>query len=85
MVKRKGYGGKEFIGCSSYPKCKYIEGQEEKTKKQVVIPEDAPECPKCHKGKLISKHGRFGEFIACSNYPSCRYIQKTKKAKKEEE
>ena len=75
----------EFIGCSSYPKCKYIEGQEEKAKKQVVIPEDAPECPKCHKGKLISKHGRFGEFIACSNYPSCRYIQKTKKAKKEEE
>lgn len=85
LVKRKGRYGKEFIGCSAYPKCKYIEGQEErKTNEPIVIPADAPTCPKCKVGKLVTKHGRFGDFIACSNYPACHYIQKAKKKKKED-
>ncbi len=29
-------------------------------------------CPKCKKGNLVIKKGRFGKFIACSNYPKCK-------------
>lgn len=29
-------------------------------------------CPKCG-GKLVEKHGKYGDFIGCSNYPKCRY------------
>ncbi len=80
LVKRVSHAGKEFIGCSAYPKCRYIEGQDPaKAHKPVEIPADAPLCPRCHKGHLIAKHGRFGDFIACSNYPACRYIQKDSK------
>lgn len=83
LVKRVSHLGKEFIGCSNYPKCNYIEGREPKAKTPLVIPADAPLCPRCKKGHLITKHGRFGDFIACSNYPACRYIQKdSKKGKK---
>ncbi len=84
LVKKHSKTGREFIGCSNYPKCTYIEGNENrKSKGPVEIPADAPTCPKCHKGKLITKNGRFGPFIACSNYPACHYIVKTpKKAKK---
>ena len=37
--------------------------------------ESINKCPKCG-GKLIKKHGKYGEFIGCSNYPRCKYIQK---------
>ncbi len=80
LVKRVSHTGKEFIGCSAYPKCHYIEGQDpNKVKKPVEIPADAPLCPRCHKGHMITKHGRFGDFVACSNYPACHYIVKNKK------
>lgn len=86
LVKRKGRYGREFVGCSAYPKCKYIEGQDENGQNaQAAIPEDAPTCPKCGVGKLITKRGRFGNFTACSNYPACHYIQKTKKKSDKEE
>jgi len=29
-------------------------------------------CPKCG-GKLVKRHGKYGDFIGCSNYPKCRY------------
>lgn len=29
-------------------------------------------CPKCG-GKLILRHGRYGNFYGCSNYPRCRF------------
>lgn len=85
LVKRKGKRG-EFIGCSNYPKCTYMESLDGKeidnTKKTVVIPEDAPLCPKCKTGHLIEKKNRFGKtFVGCSNYPKCNYIQKEKKEK----
>lgn len=78
LVKRKSKRG-EFVGCSNYPKCDYMEDLEGKPlvkeKKEVVIPEDAPLCPRCHTGHLIEKKSRWGKtFIGCSNYPKCRYI-----------
>ena len=60
-----------------------LDGKEiDNTKKPVVIPEDAPLCPKCKTGHLIEKKNRFGKtFVGCSNYPKCNYIQKEKKEK----
>ena len=89
LVKRKSKTGKDFVGCSAYPKCTYIEGRtEKKSKEAIAIPEDAPVCPQCGKGRLVTKRGRFGEFVACSAYPNCRYIQRrtkgSKRAKKSE-
>ena len=80
LVKRKSKKG-EFYGCSNYPNCNYMEtldGKELKIeKKEVVIPEDAPICPKCGQGHLIEKKSRYGsKFLACSNYPKCKYIHK---------
>ena len=86
LVKRHGRKG-DFIGCSNYPKCNYMEsldGKEISTeKKPLVIPDDAPICPKCHVGHLIEKKSRWGKtFIGCSNYPKCHYIQPEPGAKK---
>ena len=83
LVKRMGRKG-PFIGCSDYPRCKYMETLDGKPiateKKEVVIPPDAPLCPRCHTGHLIEKKSRWGKtFIGCSNYPKCRYIQKDEK------
>lgn len=80
LVKRHSKKG-DFVGCANYPKCHYMEDMNgnpiEKEKKEIVIPPDAPLCPRCHTGHLIEKTSRFGKkFIACSNYPKCRYIQK---------
>lgn len=35
-------------------------------------------CPKCQKGELLIKSGRFGKFIACSNFPTCDYTDNIK-------
>jgi DNA helicase-4 len=32
-------------------------------------------CPKCGRGKLRRRNGRFGEFMGCSNYPICRFTR----------
>ena len=31
-------------------------------------------CPECS-GKLIKRHGKYGEFWGCSSYPGCRYVR----------
>jgi len=37
--------------------------------------EKARVCPKCTKGKLSLKTGKFGAFLGCSSYPECDYTQ----------
>jgi uncharacterized protein YbaA (DUF1428 family) len=32
-------------------------------------------CPRCG-GRLIVRHGRYGDFLGCSNYPACSYTKK---------
>ena len=34
--------------------------------------EGAQECPRCHQGVLVKRHGSKGDFWGCSAYPSCR-------------
>ena len=45
--------------------------------KPIVFPEkedgsDPRKCPKCEKGKLSLKLGRYGAFVGCSDYPECK-------------
>ena len=64
LLKRKSRYG-EFVGCSGYPKCKYI-------KKDEAPPESSGQvCEKCGKD-MVRKFGRRGEFLACSGYPECK-------------
>ncbi len=81
--KKKNQGGKlviregrfgTFISCSRYPKCKYIEKDEEAEKKKMT---DVA-CPTCKKGFMMERRGRFGIFYSCSNYPDCKNAIKTK-------
>lgn len=32
-------------------------------------------CPKCGKGTLTKRKGKFGEFYGCTNYPTCKYTE----------
>lgn len=67
-----------FIGCTTYPECKYtrnIEGSAEET-----VPEIVPDrkCPLCEHD-LVIKLGRYGKFIGCSQYPKCKHIEPLEK------
>ena len=33
-------------------------------------------CPKCKKGELVIRIGRFGKFISCSSFPECDHTEK---------
>jgi len=82
MVKRtvkKGKNiGREFWGCSQYPKCKGILDI-----KRTATPEAAkqdaeavPECPKCSKPMAIRMatkgENKGNEFWGCSGFPECK-------------
>lgn len=61
LVRRTGRFG-EFVSCSNYPKCKYV--QRDTT--GIKCPR-----PKC-KGEIVIKKTRRGKpFYGCSNYPKC--------------
>jgi DNA topoisomerase-1 len=69
LVLRDGRFG-EFVGCSRYPECDYIQGKEERAAAEEV----GEACPSCGK-PLVRRSGRRGPFIGCSGYPSCRFIR----------
>ncbi len=73
LMEREGRFGK-FIACSRYPKCKYIEEDQEELKKKMT---DVT-CPTCNNGKMMERRGRFGIFYSCSNYPECKNAIKAK-------
>lgn len=33
-------------------------------------------CPRCHIGRLIVKHGKYGAFLGCTRFPSCKKTEK---------
>jgi DNA topoisomerase-1 len=33
-------------------------------------------CPKCKKGELVVRIGRFGKFVSCSRFPDCDFTEK---------
>ena len=68
---RKVWRGREFLGCSAYPRCKSTrrvaaDGSE--------VPAAEPTdhvCAKCGKPMVI-RTGRRGRFLACTGYPDCK-------------
>ena len=83
LVKRKSKFG-EFVGCSGYPKCKYIlrdSAESADSAGEVAESSDFGVCEKCGKA-MVKKMGRNGAFIACSGYPKCKNA-KSLNAKKE--
>lgn len=65
QIKSGKYG--KFIGCSEYPKCKFIEPLEKPK-------ETGVSCPKCEKGEILQRKSRTGKvFFSCSRYPDCQY------------
>ena len=72
MVIKLSKTGK-FMSCSKFPDCqgaRTIDGEELEGPK-----ETGEDCPKCTKGRLIERDGRFGRFISCNNYPKCKFIK----------
>ena len=77
---RLGRNGK-FIGCTTYPECKYTRNMdgsgEEQVEPEVV---EGRTCPKCE-SPLHIKLGRYGKFIGCSSYPKCKHMEPLEKPK----
>lgn len=65
IYKKSKFG--DFIGCSNFPTCHYVENN-----KQVEY--TGGTCPKCGK-PLIYRYGLKSKkkFIGCSGYPDCDY------------
>lgn len=70
-----------FIGCTTYPECKYTRSLEQDAT-QMSAPEIIADrkCPTCQQD-LVIKAGRYGKFIGCSQYPTCKYIEPLEKPK----
>ena len=34
-----------------------------------------PICPKCNKGHMQPRNGKYGAFLGCTNYPTCKHTQ----------
>jgi DNA topoisomerase I len=74
LVKRMSKNGREFVGCTGYPSCTYIEGR--------VAPKDTGrQCPQCKRNNLVERKTKFGNMIACGGYPRCKYIDKSQSKK----
>ena len=73
LLLRKGRFG-EFIACSGFPKCRYIENADGTPiiRKEVRLSGD--NCLMCNKPMAI-KDGNNGEFLACTGFPKCRYTK----------
>jgi DNA topoisomerase-1 len=65
IIKQGKYS--KFIGCSQYPKCKFIESLDKPTDTGVT-------CPLCKNGTLVKRKSRYGTFFySCNQYPDCKY------------
>ncbi len=73
LVKRKGRFG-EFIACSGFPKCRFIEKIDGEVAIKKEIRWSGENCPICSK-ELKIQNGKNGEFLACSGFPKCRFTK----------
>lgn len=76
---RLGRNGR-FIGCTTYPECKYTRPLEKKEGEEAapeleLLDRDCPDC----QSPLQYRIGRFGKFIGCTNYPKCKHIESLNK------
>lgn len=69
LITRKGRYG-EFIGCSNFPKCKYITTTLSSSLSDELLNQ---KCQKCQVN-LVLRKSRNGEFLGCPNYPACHFM-----------
>lgn len=74
LLLRKGRFG-EFIACSGFPKCRYIENADGTPikKKEVKLSDEV--CILCGKPLAIKKSKNGSEFLGCTGFPKCRYTK----------
>ncbi|MDD2565668.1 MAG: type I DNA topoisomerase [Candidatus Gracilibacteria bacterium] len=70
----------KFIGCSNFPKCKYLEnvaGEANPDNDKMAELKEKYEGKECEAGgTIVVKIGRFGPFLASSLYPEVKWIGK---------
>ena len=72
MIIKLSKSGK-FLSCEKFPDCdgaRTIDGEELEGDKKT-----GEKCPRCEKGDLVEKDGRYGRFISCDTYPKCKFIK----------
>lgn len=79
LVGRTGAHGR-FFGCSTFPACTYTTNNPTGGLAAPLRPRrptGAPmaSCPRCGRGTLRRRTGKFGPFMGCSQYPDCRYTR----------
>lgn len=79
LVARSGAHGL-FFGCSSFPACTYTTNDPSAAAATAAPPHrpsrsNATSCPRCGRGTLRRRTGKFGAFMGCSEYPRCRYTR----------
>jgi DNA topoisomerase-1 len=42
---------------------------------KIPVEETDEECPKCQKGNLVIRTGKFGKFFSCSTFPDCDFTK----------
>lgn len=47
-----------------------------KKQEEAVKNHNEGSCPKCGKGNMVKRDGKFGQFLACNNYPACKHTDK---------
>jgi len=68
---------KKVIGDFWNPMEGKLENVQEKAERVKIETEKlGKKCPKCKKGELVIRVGRFGKFISCSRFPDCDYTDK---------
>ena len=56
---------------------KILEKVTEKAKRvKIEVEKTDKDCPKCKKGKMVIRIGRFGKFLSCERFPDCDYKEK---------
>lgn len=67
----------KIIGDFYKPFIKNLEKVEKKAKRVKIETEKLnKKCPKCKKGELVVRIGRFGKFVSCSRFPDCDFTDK---------
>jgi len=80
LMVRWGKNG-EFLGCKSFPKCKFTANFTKDAKGRLILKQSSPEAeaPPCPQagcgGTLVRRRSRRGYFYGCSRYPDCKYVQ----------
>lgn len=72
VVKRESSNGAAGVGSSKFTNANgnYVNTNSSNENEGPQEP-----CPKCGKGILQKRNGKFGEFYGCTNYPNCRFTK----------